>query len=65
MLFTLAGLVLPGAGLVLGFLALREIDRNAQVGGRGLAMTGTAASALGVLWCLTVVVILILRELMG
>jgi hypothetical protein len=61
---SLAGLVLPAAALFLGLVALREIDNNPKAGGRALAMTGTAAAALGVLWCLTVALLLAGRQLL-
>jgi hypothetical protein len=49
---------------VVGLLALREIDANPRVGGRALAMTGTANAALGVLWCMAIAGILIARQLL-
>jgi hypothetical protein len=61
---SLFGLVLPAAALVVGLMALREIENNPKAGGRALAMTGTAAAGLGVLWCLTVTLLLATRQLM-
>ena len=61
---SLAGVLLPGVALFLGLAALREIENNPQVGGRALAMTGTAAAVLGVLWCLTVTLLLATRQLL-
>jgi hypothetical protein len=54
----LIGLILPAVALVLGLLALRDIEADPRVGGRALALTGTMAGALGVLWCLTVVLLM-------
>jgi hypothetical protein len=62
--FALVGALLPGAALVVGLLALRDIERNPQIGGRALAMTGTVSAVLGLLWSLAMVVILIGRRMM-
>lgn len=64
-IFGLIGAVIPFGALIVGLLALREIDNNPQVGGRALAMTGTGTALLGLLWCLAIVLILIGREFVG
>jgi hypothetical protein len=51
------GLVVPGVAFVLGLLAMREIDRNPRVGGRGLAITGAAAAVVGVIWSVSLLVV--------
>jgi hypothetical protein len=60
----LMGLLLPLTGLVVGMLAMRDIDRNPRVGGRALAMTGAATAAMGILWCLTMVLVLVAKHLL-
>lgn len=66
------GGVIAGAGmlfalitLVVGLLALRQIEGDPRVGGLALALTGTGAGVIGVLQCLTVVLMLIARGLLG
>jgi hypothetical protein len=60
--FTLIGLLLPGAGLVLGALALRDIETKPNVSGRATAMTGSITALVGVLWTLTVGVLMIVKH---
>lgn len=57
-IFGVGGVLLPLLGLVLGMMALRDVERGPRVSGRALAMTGTASAVLGVLWSLTVVFIM-------
>jgi hypothetical protein len=61
-LFCLVALVLPAGGLALGGLALREIERNPQVGGRALATTGASTALVGVLWSLTVITLVAFKQ---
>jgi hypothetical protein len=58
----LVGLIPPVGGLVLGWLALREIDTRPRTGGRSLALTGAVTSLVGVLWCLMVAVLSVWRQ---
>jgi hypothetical protein len=59
--FCLVALVLPITGLILGGLALREVESSPTVGGRVLATTATAAAAAGVLWTFTVAVMILAK----
>jgi hypothetical protein len=61
----LLGLILPVAGLVLGGLALRDIETRPNVAGRSLALTGATTGLIGVLWSLTIAGILVLKHLQG
>jgi hypothetical protein len=54
----LVALVLPTVGLVLGCLALRDVERSPAVGGRSLAVAGTVAAGAGVMWALMVTLII-------
>jgi hypothetical protein len=53
-IFGLFAIILPLTALVLGLLALRDIETNRNVSGRPVALTGTIAAGVGVLWCLVV-----------
>ena len=64
-LMSLVGLVLPIGGLVVSWLALREIETKPNLGGRGLAMTGATTSLVGALWCVTVTFLVILKMVQG
>jgi hypothetical protein len=55
------GFVLPLMGLILGGVALWQIETKPNVGGRFYAMTGTAAGLVGTIWSTTVVVIMIIK----
>jgi hypothetical protein len=65
MVCCLIALVLAGGELVVGGLALRQIDRQPALGGRSLAMTGVTAGLAGMVWALGVVVFSIARQLQG
>ena len=52
-------------GLILAAFALREIETKANVGGRGLAMTGAVTSLAGILWNVTIGLLLILKHVQG
>jgi len=64
-LLSVVGLILPVGGLVVSWLALREIETKPNTGGRGLAMTGATTSLVGALWCATVAFLVILRMAQG
>jgi hypothetical protein len=64
-LMSMVGLVLPVGGLVVSWIALREIETKPNLGGRGLAMTGATSSLVGALWCLTVACLVILKTAQG
>jgi hypothetical protein len=59
--FCLVALILPAAGLVLGSLALRDVETGNNVGGRSLAATGTAAGLAGVIWTFSVAVLILAK----
>lgn len=61
----LIAVVLAGGELVVGWLALRQIDRQPTFGGRSLAMTGATAGLAGIVWALGVVVFSIARQFQG
>jgi hypothetical protein len=61
-LLSVVGALLPAVGLVLGGLALRDIDAKPHLRGRALALTGSATALVGVLWSLTVAVLVIVRQ---
>jgi hypothetical protein len=52
------GLVIGAAAVVLGLVGLREAERPAAGGGRGLALTGAACGVAGVLWALSLIVLM-------
>jgi hypothetical protein len=64
-LLSVVGLVLPVGGLVVSWLALREIETKPNLGGRGLAMTGATTSLIGALWCATVAFLVIIKMAQG
>ncbi|MHB1422700.1 MAG: hypothetical protein ACYC3I_05790 [Gemmataceae bacterium] len=51
--------------LVLSAFALRELDRQPALGGRGLAMSGAMAGLTGVVWSFTLAVFIVLRQVQG
>ena len=51
-------------GLVLAGMALRQIESKPQVGGRSLATSGACAALVGVLWCVTVVGLVVVKHLL-
>lgn len=61
----LVALGLAGGELVLGGLALRQIDRQPALGGRALAMTGATAGLIGMLWACAIAVFSIARQVQG
>lgn len=63
--FCLIALLLPACDLVLGCLALRQIDSRANLGGRALAMTGVTAGLTGIVWSVAVAVFSIAKHWQG
>jgi hypothetical protein len=61
-LLGLLAILFPVAGLVLGCIALRQIESQANVGGRLFAMTGATAGLVGTVWSLTVAMLMILKS---
>jgi hypothetical protein len=59
--FGLVALLPPGGALVMSFYALHEIESKPRVGGRALAMTGTVASLVGLVWTVNVILIIIIK----
>jgi len=56
--WSVAGMLLPTIALLLAFLALGQIERNPRVSGRALALTGATTAAIGVVWSLTMLLVL-------
>jgi hypothetical protein len=63
--FGIAGIAGPLVSLGLGLAALRGLDRNPRLSGRGLAVTGMAVAAAGLLWCLAMLLIAAARRYWG
>jgi hypothetical protein len=61
----LVGLLLAGGEMLVGWLALRQIDRQPNLGGRALAMTGAAAGLVGVLWSVAIALFSIFKPWQG
>src|SRR5262249_41049539 len=57
----LVGMLLPGASLVVSLLALREIENRPGRGGRALALTGAVCGLTGLLWSLSLAILMISR----
>ncbi len=49
---SLTGAILLAGIVVLGVMAVREIEGSPRLGGRGSAMTGATTAAVGSIWCL-------------
>jgi len=56
--WSVAGMLLPTIALLLAFLALGQIERTPRVSGRALALTGATTAAIGVVWSLTMLLVL-------
>ena len=61
----LLAVLLPAAGLWLTGSALRQIESRPQVGGRALAASGACVALIGVLWCLTVIGVVVAKHYLG
>jgi hypothetical protein len=59
------GMLLPAAGMMLGIFALLQIESRPYAGGRALALTGLAASALAAVWSLSVAGLLVIKQVAG
>jgi hypothetical protein len=62
--FVLAAMLLPGLAAALGFLALREIERNPRVGGQTIAIIGAVTGVVGVVASVTLAIVVIGKPLM-
>jgi hypothetical protein len=51
--------------LIVSGMALRQMDRQPALGGRGMAMTGALAGLTGVVWSITLAVFIALRQVQG
>ena len=54
----IGALLLPAVALLLAILAMSQIERDPRLGGRGMALTGATTAAIGVVWSLTMLVVL-------
>lgn len=61
----LLALVPAGAACWLGRFALRQLDREPLLAGRGLAYSGLLAGVLGAVWTVTVSILTFVRQLQG
>ena len=61
----LVSLILPVGGLITAWLGLRQIETQAQAGGRALASSGGSIALVGVLWSLTVALLLVGKHWQG
>jgi hypothetical protein len=59
------GMVMGVAALVLGLVGLRQAEGAAGRGGQGMAMTGAALGTAGLLWSLSLVILMAGRLLEG
>ncbi len=62
MLLTFLGMLFPGGAMALSAVALRYVETRANVGGRGLALTGLFLGLVGVLWNLTVGILILIQQ---
>lgn len=65
LVYSLLGLLIPSGAVALSSLALREIETKANRGGRGLAMTSLFMGLLGVMWNLSVGMLVIVQQITG
>ena len=61
--FCLLGMLLPAGALVMGLLALRDIELKPNVSGRAMALTGTVTALVGVLWNLTIGILMVVKQI--
>jgi hypothetical protein len=59
------GMMIGAAALLLGLAGLRQAEAKPARGGQGLAMTGTACGVAGLLWSLSLAVLLASRLVQG
>jgi hypothetical protein len=58
-------LFFAGGELIVSAMALREMDRQPALGGRGLAMSGAVAGLTGVVWAVALTVFIVVRQVQG
>jgi hypothetical protein len=51
--------------LIVSGIALRQMDRQPALDGRGLAMTGATAGLTGVVWAIALAVFIVVRQVQG
>jgi hypothetical protein len=51
--------------LIVSGIALRQMDRQPALGGRGLAMTGATAGLTGVVWATALAIFIVVRQVQG
>lgn len=61
----LIAVVLAGGELVVGGVALRQLDRQPTLGGRALAMSGATAGLTGLVWASAIALFSIARQMQG
>jgi hypothetical protein len=61
--FALAAMLLPAMAVVLGFLALRDIERKPRVGGFALAIMGAVTGIAGVVASVTLALVVLSKPL--
>ncbi len=62
LVYSVLGMLIPGGAVTLNTVALREIETKPNLGGRGLAMTGLFMGLVGVLWNLTVGMLVVMQQ---
>lgn len=63
--FCILALIFAVSELIVSAMALRQIDRQPALGGRGLAMTGAMAGLTGVVWALSLAIFIVARQGQG
>jgi hypothetical protein len=58
----LLGMSLPVTGLILAGMALKQIETRPQVGGRALAASAACTALAAVLWCVTVIGLVVVKH---
>lgn len=61
----IVALLIATGELIVSGVALRQIDRQPTLGGRGLAMTGAMAGLTGVVWALSLGAFIVVRQVQG
>lgn len=62
---SILALALPGTAFILAVAALRRLDQQEEVSGRGLAASGASAALVSIIWCITVAALLVGKHALG